>query len=130
MTNGSGGALRMIIGLGLDVCEVSRMENNLLNDRFLSRYFTEAETAYVRSRGSSAAQTLSGLFASKEALGKAIGGGIDFEMKEAEILHDENGRPYYHLTGSLADRTSGSCFLLSITHDGGISAAVCIRIIE
>lgn len=117
----------MVIGLGLDVCEVSRMDRNLRDSRFISRFFTEEEAAYIRSRGSAAAQTMAGLFASREALGKAIGCGIDFDLKEAEIRHDPNGRPFYHLTGRLAERTSGSRFLLSITHDGGIAAAVCIR---
>ncbi len=117
----------MVIGLGLDICEIARMEKNLINDRFISRFFTEDEAAYIRSRGAGAAQTMAGLFAAREALGKAMGCGIDFELKEAEIRHDSDGCPYYHLTGSLAERTAGSRFLLSITHDSGIAAAVCIR---
>ena len=117
----------MLIGLGLDICEISRMEKNLRNDRFLIRYFTPEEIAYVRSKGASSAQTLAGLFAAREALGKALGSGIDFDLSEAEILHDPKGRPYYHFSGSLAARTEGECFHLSITHDGGVAAAVCIR---
>ena len=114
-------------GLGLDICEVRRMEKYVQDDRFISRFFTDEEAAYIRSRGVSAAQTLAGMFASREALGKAIGKGIDFDMKEAEIRHDAYGRPYYHLNGQLAERMAGDRFLLSITHDGGIAAAVCIR---
>ena len=52
---------------------------------------------------------------------------IDFDLKEAEIRHDEKGLPFYHLTGRLAEKTDGEIFLLSISHDGGIAAAVCIR---
>ena len=117
----------MVFGIGLDICEIARMENNLQNDHFLARFFTEAEVSYIRSRGAAAAQTLAGLFASREALGKSLGGGIDFDLKEAEIRHDSAGRPYYYLTGRLAERTAGDRFWLSITHDGGIAAAVCIR---
>ena len=65
----------MIRGLGLDLCEISRMEKMLKDSRFMDRYFTAQEAAYVRSRGAGAARTLAGLFASREALGKALGGG-------------------------------------------------------
>ena len=117
----------MILGIGLDVCEIARMEKNLEDERFLRRFFTEAEGAYVRSRGKGAAQTLAGMFAAKEALGKALGGGLDFELCEAEIVHDENGCPGYALTGVPAERTRGERLLLSITHDGGVAAAMCVR---
>ena len=117
----------MIYGIGLDLCEISRMQKNLLDDRFLNRYFAPGETAYIRSKGMSAAQTMAGIFAAKEALGKALGIGIGFDLKEAEVRHDENGCPYYCLGGDLAKRFPEGHFLLSITHDGGISAAVCIR---
>ena len=117
----------MVKGIGLDLCQVARMEKHVADDRFLSRFFTDDETAYVRSRGKHASQTLAGLFAAREALGKALGGGIDFNLKEAEIRRDANGRPYYHLTGELASRAGEDRFFLSITHDGGIAAAVCVR---
>ena len=117
----------MCKGVGLDLCEISRMEKHLHDDRFLRRYFTEGEIEYIRSRGKQAAQSLAGLFAAREALGKALGSGIDFDLKEAEVRHDANGQPYYFLSGELARRTAGDCFFLSITHDGGVAAAVCIR---
>lgn len=117
----------MVVGVGLDICEISRMERNLRDNRFISRYFTETEADYILSRGVSAAQTMAGMFAAREALGKAIGGGIDFDLKEAEVLHDRNGRPFFSLSGNLSERTAGDRFFLSITHDGGIAAAVCVR---
>ena len=117
----------MILGIGLDICAIARMEKNLENERFLARFFTEAEGDYVRGRGKGAAQTLAGIFAAKEALGKALGGGLDFDLREAEIVHDENGSPGYALTGALAERTRGERLLLSITHDGGVAAAMCVR---
>ena len=33
----------MIKGLGLDLCEISRMEKLLEDERFLNRYFNEGE---------------------------------------------------------------------------------------
>ena len=116
----------MCKGIGLDLCEITRMEKLLQDGRFLDRYFTPAEIAYVRSRGKSAAATLAGLFAAREALGKALGGGLDFEMKEAEVCHTEAGTPYFCLTGRLKERVGDSRLFLSVSHDGGVAAAVCL----
>ena len=58
----------MCKGLGLDVCEIARMEKLLEDDRFLARFFTPAEAEYIRSRGVGAARTMAGLFAAREAL--------------------------------------------------------------
>ena len=116
----------MCKGLGLDLCEIARMEKQLRDDRFLARFFTPGEIEYVRSRGAGAVATLAGLFAAREALGKALGGGIDFELKEAEVCHTENGAPYFRLSGRLKERVGKSRLFLSISHDGGMAAAVCL----
>ncbi|MBP5725802.1 MAG: holo-ACP synthase [Clostridia bacterium] len=117
----------MIKGLGLDLCEISRMEKLLENDRFLDRYYTEEEKAYIKSKGVNAAQTAAGIFAAKEALTKAVGTGITFDLREIGISHDEAGRPVYELTGKAAELGNGDNFLLSVSHDGGMAAAVCVR---
>ena len=116
----------MVRGVGLDLCEIGRMEKLLQDGRFLERYFTPGEIAYIRSRGKSAAATLAGLFAAREALGKALGGGLDFEMKEAEVCHTEAGAPYFRLSGRLKERVGDSRLFLSVSHDGGMAAAVCL----
>ena len=82
----------MIRGLGLDLCEISRMEKILSDNRFLNRYFNEGEINYIRSKGKGAAQTMAGIYAAKEALAKALGTGITFELKEINIFHDEADR--------------------------------------
>ncbi len=116
----------MIRGLGLDLCGIARMEKLLEDSRFLERYFTPAEIAYIRERGKGGAQSMAGIFAAKEALGKALGSGLDFSLTDAEIRHDEYGRPYYAFTGELARRTENAVFLLSISHDNGTAGAVCV----
>ena len=117
----------MIKGLGLDLCEISRMERLLTDERFLGRYFTEEEIGYIRAKGKSAAQTMAGIFAAKEAFSKSLGTGIMFELKDIRICHDEAGKPAYSLSGKAEELGRGSRFLLSISHDGGIAAAVCVR---
>jgi len=116
----------MCNGIGIDLCEISRMEKLVADERFMNRWFTPDEIHYVQARGKGAAQTLAGLYAAREALAKALGSGIDFDLKEAEILHTQAGAPYFRLTGRLAERTAGSRICLSITHDAGVAAAVCI----
>ena len=119
----------MCKGLGLDLCEIVRMEALLADERFLSRYFTSEEAAYVRSRGQSAAQTLAGLFAAKEAVVKALGVGLSLPFKEIEIIHNEARQPQVRLTGTAAEKLAalgGGDFLLSITHEGGMAAAVAL----
>lgn len=114
-----------IRGLGLDLCEIDRMRARL-DDRFLERYFTRQEADYIRSRGATAAQSMAGIWAAKEAVMKALGTGIAFPLKEVEVCHTEKGQPTIALHGRAAEWAEGGSFLLSITHDGGMAAAVAL----
>ncbi|MBQ7656700.1 MAG: holo-ACP synthase [Clostridia bacterium] len=119
----------MIAGVGLDVCEISRMEKLISDGRFLARFFSAEEQAYIQGKGKSGAQSMAGIFAAKEALGKALGVGIAADLKEISVLHDAQGAPYYSLSGEyarLAEDRRISSFYLSITHEAGIAAAVCV----
>ena len=117
----------MVKGVGLDLCGISRMEELISDERFLNRYFTRDEISYIRAKGKCAAQTAAGIYAAKEAFAKALGTGIAFDLKEAGVCHDEAGRPGYILTGKAAELAAGDRFLLSVTHECGIAAAVCVR---
>ena len=117
----------MCKGLGFDLCEIARMEKLLADDRFLNRFFSEEEIRYIRSKGKGAAQSMAGIFAAKEALAKALGTGLSFELKEAEVRHTEEGQPCYALSGQVAELAGGDRFWLSITHEAGVAGAVCIR---
>ena len=117
----------MISGLGLDLCEISRFDKLMTDERFMNRYFNEGEIHYIRSKGKNAAQTMAGIFAAKEAFSKALGTGITFDLREISVFHDEAGQPGYSLSGNTEKIGKGDRFFLSITHDGGIAAAVCVR---
>ena len=117
----------MIRGIGLDLCGIGRMEKLLEDERFLNRYFCESEISYIRSKGKNAAQTVAGIYAAKEAVSKALGSGIVFDLKEIRIVHDEAGAPGCILSGKANELGRGDGFLLSITHEGGTAAAVCVR---
>ena len=121
------GVREVIRGIGFDLCEISRMEKQTENEHFLNRLFTEKEIDYILSKKKNKAQTMAGIFAAKEALSKALGTGIAFELKDVEVQHSETGQPFYVLTGEPAKLSGNDRFLLSISHDGGIVGAVCIR---
>lgn len=118
-----------ILGVGLDLCDIGRMERALERGGFLQRYFTEAEQQYIEGRGKGAAQSLAGHFAAKEAALKAIGCGIVLPLTDVEVCHDAQGRPLYRLHGEALARmqeAGGQAMHLSITHTDTIAAAVAI----
>ena len=47
----------MIVGVGLDVCEIARMGNENARAMFTERFFNAEERAYVEARGAAAAQS-------------------------------------------------------------------------
>ena len=97
-----------------------------LHDRFLERYFTPEEAAYIHSRGAQAAQSMAGIWAAKEAVLKALGTGIAFPLQDIEVCHTELGQPFIRLRGKVAEAAPGSRFLISITHEGGMAAAMAV----
>ena len=120
----------MIRGLGIDLCEIRRMEDALTHPRFFERVFSARERDYIQSRNKLAGQTAAGLFAAKEAFVKALGTGItSLDFHEIEILHDDSGAPYYMLgekqKEQLSVRRADAAFV-SITHENGMAAAVCV----
>lgn len=115
----------MIVGLGLDLCEIARIEKAMEKPRFLTRLYTENERTRIAERG---AQSAAGYFAAKEAVAKALGTGIrGFGFCDIEVLVDELGKPHCALHGGAKVRLEllgGSNVFLSITHSGGFAAAV------
>ena len=121
----------MIAGVGLDLCDIARMEKLLQDGRFLARFFSVEEQAYIRGKGkTAAAESMAGIFAAKEALTKALGCGLSGgEMADIAVLHDESGAPYYDLRGNwarLAAEKDITALHLSISHECGMTAAMCV----
>ena len=114
----------MIYGIGIDICSIDRIEK--LNLRFFEKYFSEKEIVYCNGKK----ESLAGIFAAKEAFVKALGTGfISTDLKSIQILHDENGAPFYSFSNwaeqELLKRSITKVFL-SISHDGKIAGAICI----
>jgi len=111
-------------GIGIDLCEISRMQELLDSGRSLRRLFSEEEQAYIMSKGATAAQTMAGLYAAKEAVLKALGTGMSVAMTDIRITHTPLGQPQVTLTGKAAEM--GGRIHLSITHEGGMAAAFAV----
>lgn len=100
----------MIIGVGTDIVEKSRIKKACENPHFVQRYYTDAECALMKQRECRAASN----FAAKEAVAKALGTGFrGFEPKEIEVLRDEIGKPYVVLHGD-AKRVAGQLGVANI----------------
>ena len=94
----------MILGLGIDLVEVARIEKALAKgERFTRRLFSPGEAAYC-NRHKEPARHFAARFAAKEAGMKALGTGWSNGVgwKDFEVRHDPHGRPHLYVTGRAA----------------------------
>jgi len=121
----------VILGIGLDLCQIERMERAIQRPRFLERVFTPAERERIlSSSGKRRSEIAAGIFAAKEAVSKALGTGFKSFFADAiEILPDADGRPTCALTGGAKTRADSLCgggcwrVWVSVTHENGFAAA-------
>lgn len=88
----------MIKGIGIDIVEIERIKDSMnKNQRFIDRILTQEEKELFQKLTAEhrQAEFLSGRFAAKEALGKAMGTGIGkaFSFKDISIIKNEQGAP-------------------------------------
>lgn len=120
----------MILGIGIDVCAIVRMEDSLRRwgDRLWLRVLSEPERRALENRPDRAT-ALAGRFAAKEAAVKALAGGHGVGWHDLEVYGPPRQPPQLLLHGparALADRMGVTRVHLSITHDAGVAAAVAI----
>ncbi len=122
----------MIVGLGIDVVHVSRLEHWQSVPGLLERFFHPEELAAARSRGKGCILSLAARFAAKEAFGKAVGTGLyGMGLKEIRVENDRNGKPEMILYGrakAVFEERGGRRILLSLTHEH--DSAIAVAIIE
>jgi len=110
----------MIIGIGIDIIEVPRVEQALARHAFRERVFTPQEQAYCEGRGRQKAQSYAARFAAKEAALKALGTGLrQGTLQEVEVIVDELGKPEVRLGGCFAERAQElgvEKIFVSLTH--------------
>ena len=90
----------MVIGIGTDIIEVSRISKNIENETFLTKIFTKNEIAYCKNKNKYALH-LAARFAAKEAVAKAFGTGFSngIQASDIEIYNDDTGAPHVKLYG-------------------------------
>ena len=122
----------MIVGVGIDLCEVPRMERALERNgaRLLGRLFTPAERDACESAGGGAARWAA-RFAGKEAVLKALGTGWSAGVgwHDVEILRVGGAAPEVRLSGGArraAENRGATRCHLSLTHERGQAAALAI----
>jgi len=122
----------MILGLGIDLCDVRRMRRQLDNDPdgFAGAVFKPAEIAYCNSKHRPA-EHFAARFAAKEAVVKALSaaGGEGSFWQDIEIIRTADGQPRVELSGrlrELADGLGAAGIHLSITHTDDMAAAVAV----
>ncbi|WP_110955938.1 holo-ACP synthase [Anaerosinus massiliensis] len=103
----------MIIGTGIDIVEIDRIEKALQNPRFIERVFTTKEIIYCKSRGAQASASYAARFAGKEAVLKAFGTGLrGGSLLDIEILPNEKGCPQVRLYRYFSDKAKQ----IGVTH--------------
>ena len=114
------------MNIGVDLIEISRIERALARDGFRERVFTDAERVYCESRPNPA-QHYAARFAGKEAIGKALGCGVEWRWREVEIAG--RPKPAVRLSGwtrTWAARIAAGQIDLSMTHSRDLAAAICV----
>jgi holo-[acyl-carrier protein] synthase len=112
----------MIVGMGIDVAEVKRIQAVIeaQAERFLRRVYTPEEVAYCE-QFKNKFERYAGRFAAKEAAMKALGTGWSRGVRwvDVEIVRQRGGRPTIALKGTarkIADNLGVKHIALSITH--------------
>jgi holo-[acyl-carrier protein] synthase len=126
----------VIIGLGNDLCDISRVAEVLERhgDRFTRRCFTETERRKSDARAQRAA-SYAKRFAAKEACAKALGTGMSWGVfwRDLGVVNLPSGKPTMTLTNGAAkalERLVPNGYAphihLTITDDGGMAQAFVI----
>jgi holo-[acyl-carrier protein] synthase len=122
------------LAVGVDLVRVEEVQEALaaFGDRYLDRIFTVHELACATGEGEVRAGHLAARFAAKEAAIKALGPSDHLPAwRSIEVHQEECGRCTLLLSGhaaELANRAHLREFAVSLSHEGGLAAAVVFAI--
>lgn len=118
----------MILGIGVDVCEVARIRRAVERARFVERVFTAGERAYCEARKKGRCESYAARFAAKEAVMKALGTGWGegVSWQDVEVVREADGAPVLRLHGAaaaLARTRRLRRWHVSLSHSAGVAMA-------
>jgi holo-[acyl-carrier protein] synthase len=111
----------MVVGIGVDIVEVDRIEKALSNSQSMTqRVFSEDEIQYCSGQ-KNLYQHFAGRFAAKEAALKALGTGWQkgIRWKDVEVVSGDLGRPtlkMYRRAKEIFEESGATHGLVTITH--------------
>lgn len=120
-----------VLGIGVDLCAVDRIEKAMEKEHFAGRIYTQAEREYIQGRGAGGAQSAAAMYAAKEAAAKALGTGFAAGVApwNIEVTHGENGAPAIRLHDGAEERLrqmGGREIRLSLSHEGNTAIAFAV----
>ena len=122
-----------IAGLGVDICEISRMERALARHPTMrARVFTPEEIAYCDGKARPA-ESFAGRFAAREAVIKALGGYRGRHWQDISVTRRPSGAPAITLAGNAerrADALGISRVLITFTHEKTNAVAFAVAVTD
>jgi holo-[acyl-carrier protein] synthase len=120
----------MIVGVGVDVCEVGRLRKAMRRAGFRERVFDADEIRYCEAHARKELH-YAARFAAKEALFKALGTGWGSGVGWRDVAVRGDGRtpPILELTGGAARRARALGMVrshLSLSHSGDYAVAMVV----
>jgi holo-[acyl-carrier protein] synthase len=121
----------MIIGVGIDMIEVDRVEEKIgKHQGFREKIFSANEIQFCESKANPG-ENYAARFAAKEAFLKATGQGLalGFNLSDIEVTSDSSGKPSIELKGSFKQMTyevSWNKIHVSLSHLKSVACAVVI----
>ncbi|HEX6230548.1 MAG TPA: holo-ACP synthase [Actinomycetota bacterium] len=120
-----------LVGLGVDICEIARMERALRRHPTMrERVFTEEERAYCDSKARPA-ESYAGRFAAREAVIKALGGYRGKRWRDISVTRAPSGAPAIRLEGNAkarADALGVDRVLVTFTHEKTSAVAFAVAV--
>lgn len=115
----------MIVGVGIDVCNIARFSAALdRSPRLREKLFTPHERPLK-------AESLAARFAAKEALAKSLGAPGNLSWQDAEVYRERGKPPQLRVTGTVAARAEAlgvASFQVSLSHDDPVATAIVLAL--
>jgi len=119
-----------VIGIGVDIVDVARIERLIDEDRgFVTRVFSSEEIAHCDG-AARPAECYAARWAAREACAKALGGIPDGRWRDIRVVRSDD-RPEIELDGvarARADELGARRIMVSFSHERDHAVACCLAL--